>query len=100
MLKIKNNHFDNFEVKSTSFGNIFQSSGLEKINKNFISHSSSITTTNKYLSDLIFSLKVVRHLKSNAIVLSKNKQTVGLGIGQTNRIDSLKIALNRKKNKF
>ena len=100
LLKIKNNHFDNFEVKSTSFGNIFQSSGLEKINKNFISHSSSITTTNKYLSDLIFSLKVVRHLKSNAIVLSKNKQTVGLGIGQTNRIDSLKIALNRKKISF
>ena len=54
LLKIKNNHFDNFEVKSTSFGNIHQSSGLEKINKNFISHSSSITTTKKYLSDLIF----------------------------------------------
>ena len=100
LLKIKNNYFSNFEVKSTSFGNIFQSSGLEKINKNFIANSSSTTTSKKYLSDLIFSLKVVRHLKSNAIVLSKNKQTIGLGIGQTNRIDSLKIALNRKKINF
>ena len=44
----------------------------------------------------MFSLKVVKHLKSNSIVLAKNKQTVGLGHGQTNRIDALKFAIKNK----
>ena len=48
------------------------------------------------MEDLIFSLKVVKHLKSNAIVLSRNKQTIGLGHGQTNRVDALSLQLKIK----
>ena len=48
------------------------------------------------MEDLIFSLKVAKHLKSNAVVLSKNKQTVGLGHGQTNRVDALNYAIKNK----
>ena len=48
----------------------------------------------------MFSLKVVKHLKSNAIVLSKDKQTVGLGHGQTNRVDALNFALKNKSRYF
>ena len=40
---------------------------------------------------------MVKHLKSNAIALVSNKQTVGLGIGQQNRVDSLKSAITNKK---
>ena len=43
---------------------------------------------------------MVKHLKSNAIALVSNKQTVGLGIGQTNRVDSLKSAITNKNNNF
>ena len=49
------------------------------------------------MEDLIFSLKVAKHLKSNAVVLSKNKQTIGLGHGQTNRVDALNFAIKNKK---
>ena len=45
-------------------------------------------------------MKVTKHLKSNSIVLASNKQTLGLGIGQTNRYDSLKIAINNMKKNF
>lgn len=48
---------------------------------------------NVYADDLIFAMKVVKHVKSNAIVLVKNKQTVGIGPGQPNRITSTKIAI-------
>ena len=48
----------------------------------------------------IFSLKVVKHLKSNAVVLSKNKQTLGLGHGQTNRVDALKFAMKNRRRYF
>ncbi|MCL1827360.1 MAG: bifunctional phosphoribosylaminoimidazolecarboxamide formyltransferase/IMP cyclohydrolase, partial [Candidatus Cloacimonetes bacterium] len=44
---------------------------------------------------LIFAWQVVKMLKSNAICFCKNKQTLGLGIGQTSRIDSLNIAIER-----
>lgn len=49
--------------------------------------------TPEQIKDLIFGMKVVKHVKSNAIVLSKNGATVGIGPGQTNRIGSLEIAI-------
>lgn len=45
------------------------------------------------LADLIFANKIVKHSKSNAIVLAKNGQLLGSGIGQTSRVDALKQAL-------
>ncbi len=47
--------------------------------------------------DLLFGMKVVKHVKSNAIVLVKNKQTVGIGPGQPNRITSTDIAIRNAK---
>jgi phosphoribosylaminoimidazolecarboxamide formyltransferase/IMP cyclohydrolase len=48
---------------------------------------------NDYAEDLLFAMKVVKHVKSNAIVLAKNSQTVGIGPGQPNRITSTRIAI-------
>lgn len=45
--------------------------------------------------DLEFALKVVKHVKSNAIVVAKNGQTLGIGAGQMNRVGSCKIALEQ-----
>ena len=45
------------------------------------------------LSDLLFANKVVKHLKSNTIVLAKGKQLIGSGMGQTSRVDALKQAI-------
>jgi phosphoribosylaminoimidazolecarboxamide formyltransferase/IMP cyclohydrolase len=44
-------------------------------------------------TDLLFAEKCVKHLKSNAIVLVKNQQLVGMGCGQTSRVDALKQAI-------
>ena len=44
------------------------------------------------LESLYFAWKIVKHVKSNAIVFAKNKNTVGIGAGQMSRIDSVKIA--------
>jgi phosphoribosylaminoimidazolecarboxamide formyltransferase/IMP cyclohydrolase len=44
-------------------------------------------------ADLVFANKVVKHTKSNAIVLVKNKQLMGIGTGHTSRIDALKHAI-------
>lgn len=43
--------------------------------------------------DLTFAWRVVKHVKSNAIVLARGGQTVGIGAGQMSRVDSVKIAV-------
>jgi len=51
--------------------------------------------------DLVFANKVAKHTRSNAIVLAKNKQLVGSGIGQTSRVDALKQCIAKaKENEF
>lgn len=51
----------------------------------------------KYMDDLIFGMKVVKYVKSNAIVIVKNKMAIGIGGGQVNRIWAASEALDRAK---
>ncbi len=51
--------------------------------------------TDKVKADLLFSMRVAKHVKSNAIVIARGLQTLGICGGQTNRIDSVKMALER-----
>ena len=97
ILKMPNIKKTTLEYKSTLFGDLYQTTDLTPINKRFLNLASKKRGSIKSINDLIFSLKVVKHLKSNAVVLSKNKQTLGLGHGQTNRVDALKFAIRNKK---
>ena len=49
--------------------------------------------TEEEWKDLTFAWRVVKHVKSNAIVLARGGQTVGIGAGQMSRVDSVKIAI-------
>lgn len=51
--------------------------------------------TAEQLADLEFAWKIVKHVKSNAIVVAKNGMTYGVGAGQMNRIGSAEIALKQ-----
>jgi len=51
--------------------------------------------TPEQLADLVFANKIVKHTKSNAIVLAKNKQLVASGVGQTSRVDALKQSIEK-----
>lgn len=53
--------------------------------------------TPKQAEDLLFANKIVKHSKSNAIVLAKNKQLCASGVGQTSRVDALKQAIDKAK---
>ena len=50
------------------------------------------------VEDLLFANKLVKHTKSNAIVLAKNNQLISSGVGQTSRIAALKQAIVKAKN--
>jgi phosphoribosylaminoimidazolecarboxamide formyltransferase/IMP cyclohydrolase len=51
--------------------------------------------TKEEVEQLLFAWKVVKHVKSNAIVLTKDFQTIGVGAGQMNRVGSAKIAIDQ-----
>lgn len=53
--------------------------------------------TESEIEDLVFANIIVKHSKSNAIVLSKGKQLFASGIGQTSRVDSLKQAIEKAR---
>ena len=62
----------------------------------------SVTTkapSEKEVADMIFANKIVKHSKSNSIVLAKNGQLCASGVGQTSRVDALKQAIE-KANSF
>ena len=54
--------------------------------------------TEEQLADMEFAWKIVKHVKSNAIVVAKDGMTYGVGAGQMNRIGSAEIALKQAQN--
>lgn len=61
---------------------------------------SCVTTTpipTDKVNDLLFANKIVKHSKSNAIVLASNCQLIASGVGQTSRVDALRQAIDKAK---
>ena len=71
-------------------------------NKKFESKNFKIVSkkkpSSKLFRELIFAFNVCRYVKSNAIVLTSNARTVGIGSGQPSRLDSCKIAIDKMNN--
>ena len=86
--------------KSVNSGTLYQDFNSYKISKSEIKLVSKKKPSNKILEDLIFAYKVAKHVKSNAIVFARNKQTVGIGAGQMSRLDSTRIAILKYKDNF
>ncbi|MEP0918746.1 bifunctional phosphoribosylaminoimidazolecarboxamide formyltransferase/IMP cyclohydrolase [Leptolyngbya sp. DQ-M1] len=55
--------------------------------------------TPEQLAELLFAWKICKHVKSNAIVVSRDRTTLGVGAGQMNRVGSVKIALEQAGDK-
>ena len=56
-----------------------------------------IKPTKKEMSEIEFAFNICKHVKSNAIVLTNNSSTIGIGAGQPSRLDSCKIAVQKAK---
>lgn len=87
----------NKEMSLTSVkgGMLLQEEDAYSLKKEDLRVVSKRQPTEEEWEDLLFSWKVVKHVKSNAIVLAKDKATVGVGAGQMNRVGACKIALEQ-----
>ena len=93
--KLSTNYKD--EIKSVIGGYLTQEKNNTKIKKSDLHRVSNKKARLRIFNDLIFAFKICKHVKSNAIVLVNNKQTVGIGAGQMSRLDATKIAILKSK---
>ena len=80
---------------SVSGGYLVQSSDTGTLDVSNIKVVTDTTPSREQLKAMALAWEVAKHVKSNAIVLANNKQTVGIGAGQMNRVGALKIAVDR-----
>ncbi len=101
---IKVNNFSSkpfgFDLKRIKGGLLVQDFDSKKVSLKDLKIASEKKPSKEELDELLFAWTVCKHVKSNAIVISRNKATVGLGIGQTSRVKSVKIALDQAQGKL
>ena len=83
------------EFRKISGGMLVQTPDAYKISIDDLKVVTEKQPTESELKALQFAWKVCKHVKSNAIVFASEFQTVGVGAGQMNRIDSVRIAADR-----
>lgn len=85
------------DVRTALFGLLVQQRDTRvetELDMNFVTN---YRPGKEQIEDLLFANRIVKNVKSNAIVLVKNKQMIGVGMGQTSRVDALKQAILKAK---
>ncbi len=80
------------DLKRVSGGLLLQDKDLATLDLNNLKVVTKRKPTKQEMESLLFGWKVAKHVKSNAIVLTKGSKTVGIGAGQMSRVDSVMIA--------
>ncbi|MFC0302201.1 bifunctional phosphoribosylaminoimidazolecarboxamide formyltransferase/IMP cyclohydrolase [Virgibacillus soli] len=88
-----------FNLNSTNGLLLVQQKDQFPLNREEWTYPTERKPTEEEWSDLRFAWKAVKYVKSNAIVLAKDGQTIGIGAGQMNRVGAAKIAINQAGDK-
>ncbi len=84
-----------FKVRSIIGGALYQEADHANVTAADLKVVTHRMPTDDELSDLLFSWKIVKHVKSNGIVYAKERATCGIGTGQTSRVESSVIAVRK-----
>lgn len=87
-----------FSYRSLLNGVIYQERDLKIETNADLEVITKVSPCEKGKTDLLFANKIVKHSKSNCIVLVKDKQLLASGVGQTSRVDALKQAIEKAGN--
>ena len=88
---------DNLKFNSLNENILMQSEDKMIFKKKDFKIVSKKKPTKSQFDNLLFAFNICRYVKSNAIVIANNKTTIGIGSGQTSRLDSCKIAIEKMK---
>lgn len=83
------------DFKKVTGGLLLQDADTKEVSASDLKSVTKIAPAKGERADLLFAFKVCRFVKSNAIVIAKGAATLGLGMGQTSRVDSCETALRK-----
>ncbi|MBP8782861.1 MAG: bifunctional phosphoribosylaminoimidazolecarboxamide formyltransferase/IMP cyclohydrolase [Paludibacter sp.] len=95
ILILKNAKLQKQQMRTLLNGVLMQDKDLHTETAEDLKVVTEASPTEQEVEDLIFANKIVKHTKSNAIVLAKNKQMCASGVGQTSRVDALVHAIEK-----
>jgi phosphoribosylaminoimidazolecarboxamide formyltransferase/IMP cyclohydrolase len=82
-------------LRNIDGGILVQNVDVKILTKKDLNVVTKIQPSNQNFQDALFTWKVLKHVKSNGILISKNNTTVGLGAGQVSRVDAVYMALKK-----
>ena len=91
----KSEDSNNLEYKQISGGFLVQSKDIYRVSESDLKFVTERRPSDEELRALLLAWKVCKHVKSNAIVFANENRTIGVGAGQMNRVDSVRIAAMR-----
>ena len=91
---------DKLEVRNIDGGLLVQDVDNKSLRENDLKVVTKISPSKKDIKTALFAWKVLRHAKSNGILIAKNDTTVGLGAGQVSRVDAVSMALQKEETKL
>ncbi|MEG0165892.1 bifunctional phosphoribosylaminoimidazolecarboxamide formyltransferase/IMP cyclohydrolase [Anaerorhabdus sp.] len=93
------NVYANYKVTNVNDGLLIQDIDEDTITSEDLRCVTNKKPSEEEIKQLLFAWKVVKHVKSNAIVLVKDNMTIGVGAGQMNRVGAAKIAIEQAGDK-
>lgn len=97
LLKLKSTHLPPHTFRTVLNGVLMQERDMTTESSEALQLVTKHPASPDQVADLLFANKIVKHTKSNAIVLVKNRQLVGSGVGQTSRVDAVRHAIEKAK---
>ncbi len=88
------------EYRYIDGGLLVQESDVSIITENELKIATENSPSKSELNDMLFAWKVLKYVKSNAIIAVKDKTTLGIGAGQVSRVDAVEIAIKKSANKL
>jgi phosphoribosylaminoimidazolecarboxamide formyltransferase/IMP cyclohydrolase len=95
LLRLKDTKMAGRQFRSILNGTVVQDKDMAMETEADMITKTAVSPDKEQLSDLVFANIIVKHSKSNAIVLAKNKQLLASGVGQTSRVDALRHAIEK-----
>ena len=88
-------HPQGYDFKRVEGGLLVQEQDVKHLDANEIKIVTKVKPTKLQMQGMLFGWKIIKHIKSNAIVLIKGTKTVGIGCGQPSRVDSTMTAIKK-----
>jgi phosphoribosylaminoimidazolecarboxamide formyltransferase/IMP cyclohydrolase len=86
---------ERWDFKQINGGALIQDKDVKALDVNELKVVTKVKPTKAQVASLLFAWKVIKHVRSNAMVLVKGTKTVGIGCGQTSRVESTMTAIKK-----